>query len=185
MIKLIILSMLCSTLFLSSCTSSDKHSTQDEKIIRALANTNTMTSLVTNNSAKFIIPIEHTDLITWNKKTTEDNHLEYDCQIRINNYDFGFSKFKYPGDEERTSSIIKLLEDGQASVWKRDQDGAEVIRSNNVQVTYQKPNIIIDITDPKTYKNIFMNKPKKYELSISGFKSKIKSKSAIITYKQQ
>lgn len=125
-------------------------------------------------SAKFIIPIEHTELITWNKKSTGDDRLEYDCQIKIQEYEFGFSKFKDPGAQERAGSISQFMHNGQVSLWKTTNNGASVIGDNNTQVTNQKPNIINEITDPSTY-----------NVSISGFSIKIKSKSARIEYMKQ
>ena len=142
-----------------------------------------ITALISNETAVFKVPIKNNPEYVWNEKNFPDDMLEYECEITVNSYKFGFSLFKFPGAEEHKGTIEQLFKAGQMSVWKIEEGNTGSVTKGIVRVSYKKPHIVISVLDPETYKMIFSEQPRKYKVGVTGFKPESKDVTGSIDYK--
>lgn len=128
-----------------------------------------------DNSAAFVFPISDTDVWEWNKKTTQENALEYSWDVLVPanqpKYSFGIYKFKIPISAPPTSgSLQQLLNSSQITVGKisyRDNKSVHSLEKDlKVIALVQDGGIVVYINDVKTYTDILGEKPKEAKLII-------------------
>ena len=90
--------------------------------------------------------------------------LEYEWQLDVKSkgeeYQFGFSFYKFPGSKERTGSLAELLKAGQASLWKMSPEGAgSAVEGARVSATAGDRRIVIKLSDPAYVRILFGDRP--------------------------
>ena len=143
------------------------------------------TAVISEKKVEFKIPIDCSAKYAWFRQSTPDTELEYDCSVFLENYKLGFSLFNYPGSKEEEGSINKLLKAGQNSVWRVFDKGkrGDIVMGAKINVTYQKPNLLISVTDPKIFKLITSDHPRSFRVVVTGFKPESKGDTSLpITY---
>src|SRR4249920_980473 len=71
------------------------------------------TGVVTALAVEFSIPVAHEGPWRWDRSETPDNALEFRWEVSVESkdeeYQFGFSLFKFPGSKEGTGNLEELL----------------------------------------------------------------------------
>lgn len=116
---------------------------------------------VDGQTAQFSFPTPKGKPLSWNMKETNEMSMEYSwelCVERVDtvcNYRFGVLHFKFSSSEER-GSIAELLSHSQKSVWDRD-DRVQIDMKIDAEIEHD--NLVIRITDRKTFSQLFSDKP--------------------------
>jgi len=120
------------------------------------------TAVVQGQRAQFSFSLPERQLWEWNLKETEDNKLEYTWEISLTGtdskgkYNFGVYLFKYPHSQEVRGDIDRLISDAQTSVW----DQSLSIRDDlTIKSTIQDKKLLLNVTDSKTFAELFSQKP--------------------------
>jgi len=139
---------------------------------------------VGKNSALFKIPIETKENFEWYSTNTRDNALEFGSNIKVENFNFGFSLFKPPNSEPKSGSISKLLQSGQFSIWETSDGGGSIIDNHSIQIDFNAPYLEIKIDNPETINLLFGTKPVSGFVTIEGFKPLLKQSTVTIEYSE-
>ena len=126
--------------------------------------------VVSSTVAEFAIPVGDPGVGAWRWKRAEtrDDGLEYRWGVRVTTggqeYEFGFSLFKFPGAAEGSGSLEDLLRAGQASLWKLapGRSGGTVVKtvkSAKVLVSAKDETVLIQITDAALVQLLFGEHP--------------------------
>lgn len=116
---------------------------------------------VDGKTAQFSFPTPKGKPLSWNMKETNEMTMEYSWEICVERVDtvckyrFGVLHFKFSPSEEK-GSITELLSHSQKSVWDRDD---QVQPDMKVDAEIEHDNLIIRITDQKTFLQLFSDKP--------------------------
>jgi hypothetical protein len=124
---------------------------------------------VSNSMALFKVPIEPQKAYKYFKKATPDNVSEYDCDISLRQYRFGFSLFKFPGSKERKGTIEKVLNNGQSTIWLTEGNSFSALEGHGFTISYSAPYIVMKIANPSTIGLLFKEHPPKCSFRITGF----------------
>ena len=143
------------------------------------------TVLVGEEEAVISISIYHKNTYKWFEDSHRDNAVEYEVQIHLYDYSFGFILFNMPFKTERSGNIYELLRNGQLDIWARQGNEAESINNQSLTVKYSAsiPYIIISIDDPKTIQLLFSERPKERGLTVYDFDSPYSRELINIEYK--
>jgi hypothetical protein len=122
------------------------------------------TVVVTPLLAELSIPVAHGGPWRWARADPSDNALEFEWELSVTSggqeYQFGFSFFKFPGSKERTGSLDDLLKAGQASLWKIGSDGAgSLIQDAAVSATAGNGRVVIRLSTPAYVRLLFGARP--------------------------
>lgn len=129
----------------------------------------TASAIVTNSVALFRVPVKPRKTYTYFKKTTPDNALEYECDISLGRYAFGFSLFKFPGSKEQTGPVEKVLGSGQSSIWLRKGNSFSAVEGYGLSIRYSVPYIVLKIANPLTIDALFKDHPSRCSFKIIGY----------------
>ena len=129
----------------------------------------TASAIVTNSVALFRVPIKPRKTYKYFQKTTPDNDLEYECDISLGRYTFGFFLFKFPGSKQQTGSIEKVLGSGQSSIWVRKGNSSSAVEGYGLSVRYSVPYIVLKIANPLTIDALFKEHTSRCSFKIIGF----------------
>lgn len=129
----------------------------------------TASAKVSHSLALFKAPINLQETYKYYKKSTPDNVLEYNCDISLGRFRFGFSLFKYPGSKEQMGSIEHVLRRGQSTIWLREGDSFSAVKGHGLSIRYSAPFIVMEIVNPLTIQLLFKEHPSICSYKILGF----------------
>jgi hypothetical protein len=122
------------------------------------------TGVVTALAAEFSIPVAHEGPWRWDRSETPDNALEFRWEVSVKSkdeeYQFGFSLFKFPGSKEGAGNLDELLKAGQASLWKIGSDGGgSLVQGASVSATAVGGRVVVRVSDPASVRLLFSHRP--------------------------
>ncbi|HUO78009.1 MAG TPA: hypothetical protein VMU21_10595 [Thermodesulfovibrionales bacterium] len=120
------------------------------------------TAVVNGETAQFSFPIPQGQTLTWDMNETSDDVMEYSWELCLERsdiqckYRFGVLHFKFDRSEKK-GNIRELISSSQKSVW----DASNWVQTEmKIDATIEHDNLIIRITDQKTFAEIFASNPK-------------------------
>jgi hypothetical protein len=129
------------------------------------------TCTVTGELALCKIPITPEDTYKYFRNSTSDNVSEYDCDISVGQYRFGFSLFKFPGSKEQKGSIETVLRSGQTTIWRTEGNSFSAVEGHGLEMRYLAPFLVAEITNPSTIDLLFKEHPPMCSFRVAGFKA--------------
>jgi hypothetical protein len=124
--------------------------------------------------AEFIFSISPRSDWEWNAADTRDNRLEYGWGVEVSNgpdtYEFGFSKFKYPGSSPARGDLGALLDAGQMSLWERKGPSAALVNDGGIAVACGADTIVVTVEGKENVERLFSTRPERvvFKMNIPG-----------------
>ena len=145
------------------------------------------TALVTSTKAQLTIPVKARPEWEWRAKATPDNACEYMWAVAVRNdntdYEFGFYLYKWADSKPQRGDFIRLVSEGQKSVWRVTGAGGEIVEGAQVDVLPCDDRIIITIEGQEDVGRIFSSRPAEVTLKIKVPKKKLISETISVVYK--
>jgi hypothetical protein len=137
----------------------------------ASTNLTPFTALVTNNEARFVLPVPVRSEWKWRQPATKDNMQEYRLDVGVENegrkFNFGFYLWKRAGATQESGSFSDLIRAGQQSVFGRTPAGMNsIIRDAGIKVKLDKNMLIITIRGEKNVERLFSGRPSEVTFEI-------------------
>lgn len=155
-------------LLLLGCATNSAPQVPDPLLVleQSLSNAPPYTAVVTEHEAAIVLPIPDHSVWEWNLPETRGNAPEYRWEIGVSNegesYEFGFTKYKYPGDGPERGSLGQLIQAGQQDLWHTQSDGgASVLRPAGIRVIALGPgSVLVKVEGRTNVQRLFSSRPR-------------------------